>query len=146
MNLNIPASQSAAVIPAHVSGEREVAAQYQPLKLFVVTLAWNPRDSGEGDYCDTIWAENDDQAVQLLAEEMANHPNSGTETAKDRARFVANAIEQASNHAALCVASQTASHLRDLFAGPGRVLGEEAIADLATIRSVLAKYGVIVQG
>ncbi len=146
MNLNVSIQDAGATPPAVVSAERAEEASSQPLKLFVVTLAWNPLDSGEGDYCDTVWAVDEDDAVKQLAEEMAQHQDSGTETEADRAKFVANAIDNASNYAALCVASQTASHLRDLMAGPGRVLGEEALADLASIRNVMAKYGVKVPG
>jgi hypothetical protein len=142
MDLNVSTQDAVAQHLAIVSTERAEVGSSQPLKLFIVTLAWNPLDSGEGDYCDTVWAVDEDDAVKQLAEEMAQHEDSGAETAADREKFIANAIENASNYAALCVASQIASHLRELMAGPGRVLGEEALADLASIKGVMAKYGV----
>lgn len=90
----------------------------------VVKLAWDLSASGEGD-----WADRERQAVKMLAEEMARSPDSGIETAANLARFVTNATQNASN-------------LRRLFSGPGQVLSEEAIAGLAAISCVLAKYRV----
>lgn len=42
------------------------------LTVFDVTLPWNPSDVSEGDYATSVSAENQDQAVRLVAEEMAD--------------------------------------------------------------------------
>jgi hypothetical protein len=146
MNLNVSTQDAGETRPAVVSAERAEEASLQPLKLFVVTLAWNPMDSGEGDYMDIVWAVDEKEAVKELAVQMAQHDVHGKDTEAEREAFVVNAIQSASRYAALCVASQTGSNLHDLMAGPGRVLGEEALADIALIKDVLAKYGVKVWG
>ncbi len=55
---------------------------------FSVTLPWNPSDADEGTYATTVWADNCDEAVRLVAEEMAEHPDGGCGTDEERAEYV----------------------------------------------------------
>jgi len=142
MNLERNSSEVGAVQRGVVLAAREEAGVSEPMRLFVVTLDWNPEDSSEGDYSDTIWAKDEAEAIRALAEEMSQHNDCSADSDEDRAKFVENAIEKASTYAASCVASDTSAHLRDLMAGPGRVMSETALQDLAAVKDVLAKYGV----
>lgn len=112
-----------------------------PLFLFEVTLAWNSSNSEEGDYSDNVWARDEDHAVRLLAEEMADHKHSYCTTDEERARFVERKVENAASHAAIRVASNVMSDCEDLLKGPTGEMTAEAAADLATISAILKKHG-----
>ena len=112
-----------------------------PLFLFEVTLDWNSSNSDEGDYSANVWARDEDHAVRLLAEEMADHKHSYCDTDEERARFVERRIENAASHAAIRVASTVLSDCKDLLEGPNEELTADAAADYATIAAILKKYG-----
>ena len=87
MNQNAIDAASATTGELIVSTARE-DEESQPLKLFTVTLDWNPADSAEGDYSDNVWALDEAQAIEKLATEMSEHPDASAETAEERAAFV----------------------------------------------------------
>lgn len=120
-----------------VSAIQDVA----PLFLFEVTLDWNSSNSEEGDYSANVWARDEDHAVRLLAEEMADHKHSYCTTDEERARFVERRVENAASHAAIRVASSVLTDCADLLKGPTGEMTAEAAADFATISAILKKYG-----
>lgn len=112
-----------------------------PLFLFEVTLDWNSSRSDEGDYSSNVWARDEAHAISLLAEEMAEHPHSYCTTDEDRKRFVERRVENASNHAAIRVASNVLTDCVDMLNGPTGEMTADAAADYATISAILKKYG-----
>lgn len=120
------------------SAEAEV-----PLTLFAVTLPWNRNNPDEGDYSAPVWARDEDHAVRALAEEMANHSDSGCETEASRAKFAQAKVDFAPSYAAIRVASSALSDCRDLLAGPNREMTAEAAADFAALSAILKKYGAL---
>lgn len=112
-----------------------------PLFLFEVTLDWNSSRSDEGDYSSNVWARDEDHAVRLLAEEMADHPDSYCTTDEDRKRFIERRVENASHHAAIRVASTVLTDCVDLLNGPTGEMTADAAADYVTLSAILKKYG-----
>lgn len=141
MNQNAIDAASATTGELIVSTARE-DEESQPLKLFTVTLDWNPADSAEGDYSDNVWALDEAQAIEKLATEMSEHPDASAETAEERAAFVKWAVESASLYAAVCVSSGIITNLRGVLAGPHGQLSESATADFASVVALLSKHGV----
>lgn len=125
------------------SMQQHERAAAEPLKLFIVTLHWAVDDHEEGDYCNSVWARNHDEAVRLIAEEMSQLSDSGCNNDKEREEFVAESVANASQYAATCVAEQVGIHLQELMSGPQRSMSTEADHDLATIMQILSKYGVV---
>jgi hypothetical protein len=113
------------------------------LMFFDVILAWNPNDSGEGDFQENVWAKDPAHAVKVLARRMAEMPESGCETAAERRRFVNNAVETASSHAVSFAASQLLDDCKELLAGPKEKMSAEAKVDFAALSAILKKYGAL---
>lgn len=113
------------------------------LKLFMVTLDWNPRNSEEGDYQVKTWATDEDAAIRNVAEEMAEHPDSGLadDDEEGRAKFIDTIIAYANSYAAVAVGDSILADIQGLLAGPTEEMTEEAMKDWALIRSILQKYG-----
>lgn len=113
------------------------------LDLFAVTLDWNTNNREEGDYANSVWAENDEAAVRLIAEEMSFTASACTQTKKARAAFVEAAIESASVYAAVRIADTALNDVERLIAGPNAEMSDEAKADLEAVRAIMKKYGVV---
>lgn len=115
-----------------------------PLQLFTVTLDWNASDSSQGDYQVNSWALNPDQAILNVAEEMADHEDSGLEENDEegRAEFINSIVENAGPYAVTTVANVVLSNVHDLLAGPTCTLEGEAAKDYEAIKTILMKYGV----
>ena len=73
----------AGLVDQHVPGERNVSTR--PIN---VTLPWNPSDSSEGEYATTVWAVDDESALQLAAEEMADSGEKSFDSAEEKAEYV----------------------------------------------------------
>lgn len=112
-----------------------------PLFLFDVTLDWNSSNSDEGSYSSKVWGRDEDHAVRLLAEEMADHKHSYCSTDAERERFVERRVENAPHYAAIRVASTVLNDCTELLKGPTEELTADAAADYATIAAILKKYG-----
>lgn len=121
--------------------ETEAAPSALDLTLFVVTLDWNVNNHEEGDYSDKVWARDEKEAVKFLAEEMAEHNDSGCETDAEREEFVKSTVASAHTHAAMRVTSTIITDCNELLAGPENKLSAEAAADLAALTAILKKYG-----
>jgi hypothetical protein len=76
----------------HLSPDTEYNREY------VVTLPWNPDNPGsdEGDYSTSVWASSDTSAILQVAEEMADHRDSGAQTEQEQAEFAARLVDLAS--------------------------------------------------
>lgn len=107
--------------------------------LFCVMLPWNPNDSEEGTYETNVWAANADEAERLVAEEMADHSDSGCETDEERTKFAQNLIDSGLS-VITEVTEKVKSDVRDLLAGPGGDLEGQAKEDYETIVALLATY------
>lgn len=114
------------------------------LTLFTVTLPWNLNDAEEGDYCSNVWASDHDAAVRLLAEEMADLPDSGIDENDEAGRqeFIEGIVSTASPYAAESVTSNIASNLSSLLAGPSGEMSDQAKADLQSIQVILSRHGI----
>lgn len=112
----------------------------EPLKLFVVTLEWNPNNSEEGEFSEKVWATDDDAAIAELAERMADDRDSGVYRLEDRPQFLEDIIAGARPHAVTCVADAVMDDISVLIAGPDEMT-EDARADLAIIKAIMHKYG-----
>lgn len=76
----------AIVIPTATTAARK----RRPMKLYSVTLDWNPNNKEDGDYCDWIWAKDEDSAIRGIAEQMVDGDSAGDEdltTAELRGRI-----------------------------------------------------------
>lgn len=112
--------------------------------LFTVTLDWNPNDTDEGDYCTSVWATDQDTAIRLVAEEMADHQESPVEEGDDQGRedYIQELIDNAGSYAAESVADSLVSTVRDLISGPAGEMSSPARQDFEAIMAILVKYGV----
>lgn len=112
------------------------------LKLFEVTLPWNPSDSEEGDYCVNTWAKSEDAAIRNVAEEMADHPDSGCQTDNERKQFVEGLIPATRGGVTpvRLVKDSVLSDIEDLLKGEQETLTAAAKRDLAAIKKIVARY------
>lgn len=113
----------------------------EPMKLYRVTLDWQQNDPEQGDYCVNVWASDDDNAIRLVAEEMAAHEDSGCETDDERAAFVAARIAEAGPYGAEEVARSILYTVRMLMAGPAANMSATAERDYERIAALLDNYG-----
>lgn len=111
------------------------------LTLFRVTLDWQQNDPEQGDYCTSVWAKDDDEAIRLVAEEMADHPDAGCDTKKERADFAAARIAEAGPYGTESVAAGLLRNIETLIAGPDRNMTKPGRQDYALIETILKKYG-----
>jgi hypothetical protein len=114
----------------------------KPQQLFLVTLDWNRYNQELGDYATTVWAADEKEAIRLVAEEMAEHEDSGCETDAERAEFVANRIAEAGQFAAELVGASLPNKIRELLAGPRSKMTKKAERHYERILALLAVYGV----
>lgn len=117
--------------------------QEQALKLFTVTLAWNPSNSEEGDYSVNVWATDEDAAIRSVAEEMADHPDAGIDEGDDqrRAEFIENIAGAAGTYAAEDVGAGLIATVSEFLAGPSGEMSDEAKKDFEVVKTILARYG-----
>jgi hypothetical protein len=116
--------------------------QKQPLRLFVVTLPWNPSDEEEGDYSNKTWAVDDDAAIRNIAEEMADSGEKHHDSDEERDQFVKTLVEAAGPYAAECVGDRLLTDVHDLLTGTDDTISHAAKADFDTIAAVLVNYGI----
>lgn len=117
--------------------------QTQPLRLFSVTLPWNPSNSEEGDYGDTVWAGSHDEAIRAIASDMADHHDSGVDEGdeKAKARYIDILIENAGQFAAEDLGAGLVNRVSEYMAGPSGTMTDEAQKDFETVKAILARYG-----
>lgn len=85
----------------------------QNLTPFNVTLPWNVNNDDEGDYRTTTWAATEDDAVQQVAEEMADSGAKQFDTEEERRSYI-RALTQ-DGGTVTTVAGDLEYNLRELF-------------------------------
>lgn len=106
--------------------------------LFCVMIPWNPNNSEEGTYETNVWATNHDDAERQVAEEMADHSDSGCETDEERTNFAQNLIDSGLS-VVTDVSEKVKKDVHELLAGPNGDLNGQAKEDYETIVALLAK-------
>lgn len=108
------------------------------LQLFKVTLNWNPDDYSEGDYCNWVWATDSDHAIRLIAEEMADHEDSGIQDDETRGDFIESLINDAKNRGGVVerVIDGLLSDLEQLLMGPAGEMTFEISRKLKAIKQI----------
>lgn len=101
---------------------------------FNVTLPWNPADSSEGNYANSTWAETPDEALQNIAEEMADSKENAFDTPKDRQDYIDLLVNDELAEVTTC-AGDLKWNLKELFAkelfpNGGRDINLEALRDV----------------
>jgi len=86
-----------------------------PLKLYTVTLPWSHSDNEMGDYASSVWAESEDEAIRLVAEEMATADDMNDTF---RSIFVRQQIEKAGHYCTELAAQSMLDDLEQLMKGP----------------------------
>lgn len=122
--------------------EKESKAAASALRLFCVILDWNPDNAEEGDYSDSVWAKDEDEAIALIAEEMADSGEEEFDTEAKRQEFIDGIIAGAGLYAATLVANDLPRSIEMLLAGPSSEMTPRAKKDYAKVMGILAKYGV----
>lgn len=84
-------------------------------KLYNVTLDWEPGDDEQGDYGTSVWARNEDEAIRLVAEEMADSSEVEHDDDADRAAYIERVIEGAGQFAAELVEDAVDRDLANLL-------------------------------
>lgn len=109
---------------------------------FAVTLVWNPSNSGDGDYSTNTWALNHDEAILNVAEEMADHQDSGIEEGDEagRAAFIQGIVRNVGGYA-IKLGDTISSDLQVILAGPSGEMSAQAREDHEQIMAILAQYG-----
>lgn len=113
----------------------------KPLRLFVVTLPWNPSNEEEGDYSNKTRAVDEEAAVLAIAQEMSHHPDSGCRTDAERKAFVKTLVEEAGSYAAEDVGARLLVDAHELMKGGGGGLTAQAQADFDAVAEILERYG-----
>lgn len=111
------------------------------LVLFAVTLDWGDPGSDEGDYATWVWAEDDEQAVGLVAEEMANSGEKTFDTDAERAEYIKALVATAGTYAVQKVSARVFPEIEMLMKGPAGELTADAQRDFASIKALIAKHG-----
>jgi hypothetical protein len=111
------------------------------LTLYRVTLDWCYGDPEQGDYCSSVWAEDDDAAIRLVAEEMADSGEVELDTPDERDEFIADRIAEAGPYGAEEVAASLLFTVRTLMAGPKNEMTADAQRDYERIAALLSRYG-----
>ena len=112
----------------------------EQLTLYSVTLFWGARDSDEGDYCNSTWANSREQAIRNIAEEMADSGGKEFETEAERLAYVESLITKAGPYAAEAVMDRTQHDLEMLLRGPNEKMSTQSQEDFEAICAILAKY------
>src|SRR5438093_1353370 len=99
--------------------------------LYAVTLDWNPNNREEGKYSANVWTTSHEAAIRMVAEEMADHPDSEVTEGDDarREEFIGNIIDGAGQFAAESVAQNLMAHFREFLAGPTCEMSSQAESD-----------------
>jgi hypothetical protein len=108
----------------------------QPVRLFCVTLEWPGAD--EGNFCESVWATDGDEAIRLVATAMADGEEWCTDEERDE--WISDVVGEAGAYAAEDVGVRVLSDLRELLQGPDRdAAGTIDLASLtvASIRQAL---------
>ena len=108
------------------------------MKLYRVTLDWQQGDPEQGDYCTTVWATDDDEAIRLVAEEMADQLKHDSDKAHEM--WVTDRIEDG-NGAIEDVAAGLLDTIKTLMAGPGGIMNTPTYQGYEQIVAILAQYG-----
>lgn len=95
------------------------------LQLYRVTLPWDANDREEGDYCDTVWAKDEDAAVRSVATDMANASPEELSRKEYRA-MIAEFIDGGGNYPVDPVYINVAIDIDRLLAGPSGQMSPEA--------------------
>lgn len=111
------------------------------LTLFSVTLNWGDPGSDEGDYATWVWAEDDEQAIRLVAEEMADSGEKTFDTDAERDEYIKALAATAGPSAAQKVSARVFPEIEMLMKGPAGELTADAERDFASIKALIAKYG-----
>jgi hypothetical protein len=111
------------------------------LKLFSVTLNWSPSGDNEGDYATYVWAKNEDEAIRMAAEEMADSDEKCFDDSEDREEYVDSLVRNASIYAAIEVSLRVNAEIETLMKGSTGTWNPEAKADFETLKSIFARYG-----
>lgn len=118
-----------------------VAVAAPELSLFSVVLPWNTDDSEEGTYGTSVWAKSYDDAERAVAEEMADHSDSGCETDEEREKWVENLLDNVGGQSVIMKVSDTVvKDVRELFAGPSGDLSGQAKLDFEAALKLLGKH------
>lgn len=86
-----------------------------------VVLPWNPSDSSEGDYASAVWATSADEALRLVATEMASSGEKVFETDAEREEYIAILLD--------CSGGYVAEALADLKSSLAFVFKEQLFPD-----------------
>ena len=121
-------------------GVNQIGSGGMALKLFSVTLDWGAPGSDEGDYANWVWAENADNAIEQIANEMANSGEKFFDTIEDKEEYVSSLVRRASPHAAVDVNAHIVPEIEILLKGPSGNWSSKAREDFETIKSILAQY------
>jgi hypothetical protein len=111
-------------------------------KLYRVTLAWERNDAEQGDYCTTVWAEDDEAAIRMVAEEMASENEDIYDDESEKQAAIEQWIIDAPLYGAAEVSAGVIDSIKKLIAGPIGVLDVAANEDFDQIASILLRYGV----
>lgn len=110
------------------------------LKLYRVTLAWARNDAEQGDFCEMVWAKDDDAAVKELAGRMADSQDL---TGRARKEAIDQWIADA-GYAADDVSLSIKHDVSALLAGPGGAPSKQAVHAQRVIEDLLALYAGII--
>lgn len=116
------------------------ASTTENLALFLVTMDWGAC-SDEGDYSTTVWAKDEQDALQQVAAEMADSCKfTGTddECDKQRRAFIRRRLSGSAECTRISLALDPT--IEELMKGPSGEWTPEAKADFETIKSLIAKY------
>lgn len=116
------------------------------LKLFRGTIPWARNDVEQGDFCENVWAENDQAAIAELASRMVDIEEDGLlpdemRTEDERAERLQEFIDNAGPYAAEEIALNIKNDILALLAGPEGEMTEQADAAYDTICDLLDQYG-----
>lgn len=117
------------------------------LKLFSVTVPWNPENADDGDYSTRLWAHGHDEALQAVAQEVAEATESGfdpedTEGINAFAKTIVDAVTPYISSQVVIVGENLTNDVYDLLQGADCVMTPEAQADFDQIKALLAKYSI----
>lgn len=123
-DLDVPANATAAEIDdladqaawnKFYNDDRPDCRLAEPLKLFNVTLDWEPGDDEQGDYATSVRAINHDDAIRRVAEEMADSGEVVHNSDADRQQYIQRVIDGAGQYAAELVEDTLAYDLENLL-------------------------------
>lgn len=110
-------------------------------KLFCVTLPWAYNDMSQGDFCELVWAKDEEAAINNLAERMSLIYGVDA-TRKERREYANEFADLGSTYSAEDVERSLPRLLNTLLAGPTLVLSEKRSQALQDIFKILEANGV----